>query len=67
MKALLTGQKQEMASEEVFAQAIKELVYCLEPRGLLFLGHSESLIGKANHFAVDQSLKLDRLPQSVSW
>lgn len=37
-------------SDEACARAIDELAYVLRPGGLLFLGHSESIIGTSNAF-----------------
>jgi len=44
-------------SEEALLKAIKHFAYCLKKDGLLFLGHSESVIGRTTLF---ESLKIGR-------
>ena len=44
-------------SEEAFKRAISNFASVLRPGGLLFLGHSESLIGRATEF---QTVRLER-------
>lgn len=37
-------------TEQALLRAVERFAYCLRPGGLLFLGHSESIIGKTNLF-----------------
>jgi chemotaxis protein methyltransferase CheR len=55
-------------SEASMQRAVKHFAYCLRPGGLLFLGHSESILGKSDLFEpvrIGNSLVYQRVGQSM--